>query len=473
LNDLTPPLSGAILDELRGIVGSKGFVDDRAALEPQTRDWTGLYRGHAPCMVMPASTGEVAAVVRACARARVPVMPQGGNTGLVAAGIPQGEIILSLRRLNRVREIDPLDYTITVEAGCVLADVQKAATEADRFFPLSLGAEGSCQIGGNLSTNAGGISVLRYGNTRELVLGLEVVLPDGQVWNGLRRLRKDNTGYALKHLFVGAEGTLGVITAAVLRLFPRPRETATGFAALRDLDAAVELLAALRTGSGDAISSFELIPRLGLEIGLEYGTGVVDPLQGKHDWYALVEFSGTIADGRTRESLETALGGAIEAGVAVDATIGGSLEQNAKLWRIREAMVEFQYKAGATIKHDISVPVSKVPAFMRRANQAMEAAVPGSRPLAFGHVGDGNVHYNLLQPKGADRARFLAEADAVHKVVYDTCAALDGSFSAEHGIGSVKRAELRRYRPAVEVELMQRMKQALDPLGLMNPGKVL
>jgi FAD/FMN-containing dehydrogenase len=469
---MTPKLPGALLEELRGIVGPKGFVDDPATLEPQTKDWTGLYRGHSPLMVMPASTEEVASVIRACARARVPLMPQGGNTGLAAGAIPQGEIILSLKRMNRVREIDPLDYTVTVEAGCVLADVQKAASDADRLFPLSLGAEGSCQIGGNLSTNAGGISVLRYGNTRELVLGLEVVLPDGQIWNGLRRLRKDNTGYALKHLFVGAEGTLGVITAAVLRLFPKPRETATGFAALRDLDAAVELLAALRAGSGDSISSYELIPRLGLEIGLEYGA-VVDPLAATHDWYVLIEFSGTVADGSARAALEASLGQALENGIAVDATIGASLEQNLKLWRIREAMVEFQYKAGATIKHDVSVPVSKVPDFMRRANAAMAEAMPGSRPLAFGHVGDGNIHYNLLQPKGADRAAFLANTDKVHQVVYDTCAAFDGSFSAEHGVGSIKRAELRRYRPAIEVELMQRMKQALDPQGLMNPGKVL
>ncbi len=473
MNDLTPPLSGALVEELRGIVGAKGFVDDAGALEPQVRDWTGYYRGHAPLMLMPASTAEVAAVLRACARARVPVVPQGGNTGLVAGAIPEGQAILSLRRMNRVRGIDPLDYTITVEAGCVLADVQKAAADCDRFFPLSLGAEGSCQIGGNLSTNAGGISVLRYGNMRELVLGLEVVLPDGQVWNGLRRLRKDNTGYALKHLFVGAEGTLGVITAAALRLFPRPRETATGFAALRDLDAAVELLSALRAGSGDQISSFELIPRLGLEIGLEYGTGVVDPLAARHAWYALVELGSTVADGRARASLEDALAGALEQGAAADATVAQSVEQGLGLWRIREAMVEFQYKAGAGIKHDVAVPVSKVPEFIRRADNAIEAAIPGVRPLAFGHVGDGNVHYNLLQPRGMERAAFLAHTDRVHQVVYDTCAALDGSFSAEHGIGSVKRAELCRYRPPVELELMRRLKHALDPEGLMNPGKVL
>jgi len=382
-------------------------------------------------------------------------------------------VLLGLKRMNKVRGVDALDYTITVEAGCVLADVQKAALAADRFFPLSLGAEGSCMIGGNLSTNAGGINVLRYGNTRELVLGLEVVLPDGQVWDGLRRLRKDNTGYALKHLFVGAEGTLGIITAASLRLFPRPIEQATAFAALRDLDAAVELLAILRAGSGDAISSYELIPRMGIELGLEFGTGMADPLGQKYDWHVLIEFSNTIPDGTARAKLEAELGEAREKGVVVDATIAASLDQGLKLWRIREAMVEYQYRAGASIKHDVSVPVSRVPEFIRRANIALEALVPGIRPLAFGHVGDGNVHYNLTQPRAMSREAYLARAEDVHRAVYDTVAALDGSFSAEHGVGAVKREELKRYRPPVEVELMRRVKAALDPQGLMNPGKVL
>lgn len=475
-NLVRPPQTGlpeGLADELRAIVGPKGWSDDAQALAPQLKDWTGYYSGRTPLMLMPATTAEVSAAVQACARARVGIVPQAGNTGLVGAQLPQGEVLLSLKRLNKLRGIDALDYTITVEAGCVLADVQKAAQDADRFFPLSLGAEGSCMIGGNLSTNAGGINVLRYGNTRELVLGLEVVLPDGRVWDGLRRLRKDNTGYALKHLFVGAEGTLGIITAATLRLFPRPIEQATAFAALRDLDAAVELLAILRAGSGDAISSYELIPRMGIELGLEYGTGMADPLAGKHDWHVLIEFSNTVPDGTARAKLEAALGEALEKGVVTDATIAQSMDQSLKLWRIREAMVEYQYRAGASIKHDVSVPVSRVPEFIRRANRALEAIVPGIRPLAFGHVGDGNVHYNLTQPRAMAREAYLARAEEVHRAVYDTVAALDGSFSAEHGVGAIKREELRRYRPPVEVELMRRVKAALDPEGLMNPGKVL
>jgi len=466
-------LPAGLAEALRAIVGPKGWSDDPATLDPYLKDWTGYYHGTTPLMVMPASTAEVAAVVAACARAGAAIVPQGGNTGLTGAGLPQGEVLVSLRRMNRVRALDPLDYTITVEAGCVLAAVQQAADAADRFFPLSLGAEGSCQIGGNLSTNAGGISVLRYGNTRELVLGLEVVLPDGQVWDGLRRLRKDNTGYALKHLFVGAEGTLGVITAATLRLFPKPRELATGFAALRDLDASVELLAILRGASGDAVSSFELIPRLGLEIGLEHDSAVVDPLAAPSPWYALIEFSGTVADASTRPKLESGLAAALEQGVITDATIAESLDQRLRLWRIREAMVEFQYKAGASIKHDVSVPVSRVPEFIRTANAAVAAAVPGIRPLAFGHVGDGNVHYNLTQPVGMPRAAYLERAADVHRAVYDVCAALDGSFSAEHGVGRLKPYLVKEWRGGAELDTMRRIKAALDPLGIMNPGKVL
>ncbi|MCC7046718.1 MAG: FAD-binding oxidoreductase [Alphaproteobacteria bacterium] len=477
MNQIARPLPAGLpnglADELRAIVGAKGWSEDPEILAPQLKDWTGYYTGTTPLMVMPATTAEVAAVVRACAEAGVGIVPQSGNTGLVGAQLPHGQVLLSLKRMNKVRGIDALDYTMTAEAGCILADLQQAALDAQRFFPLSLGAEGSCMIGGNLSTNAGGINVLRYGNTRELVLGLEVVMPDGRVWDGLRRLRKDNTGYALKHLFVGAEGTLGIITAATLRLFPLPIEQATAFAAIRDLDAAVELLSILRAGSGDAISSYELIPRMGIELGLEYGTGMADPLARKHDWHVLIEFTGTIADGTARAKLEAALGEALEKGVVVDATIAASTEQSLKLWRIREAMVEYQYRAGASIKHDISVPVSRVPEFIRRANAALAAMVPGIRPLAFGHVGDGNVHYNLTQPGGMAREAYLALGEDIHRAVYETVAALDGSFSAEHGVGAVKREELKRYRPPIEVELMRRLKQALDPQGLMNPGKVL
>ncbi len=476
VNDVAAAVPAGLLDRLRAALGPKGFIDAKDAMAPHLKDWRGLYRGSAPALLLPATTDEVAAVVKACAGAGVGMVPQGGNTGLVGAGVPRqgrGEIVVNLKRMNRVRLIDAADYTMTAEAGCVLADLQKAAEDADRLFPLSLGAEGSCQIGGNLSTNAGGINVLRYGNARELVLGLEVVLPDGQVWNGLRRLRKDNTGYALKHLFIGAEGTLGIITAAALRLFPRPRETATGFAALRDLDAAVELLSVLRAGSGDAVSSYELLPRMAIDLCLRHLPGIADPLAGKHPWYALIEFTGTVADGRTAAALEASMSTALEQGVIVDAAIAQSQDQAKKIWRIREELPEAQVRAGANIKHDVSVPVSKVPEFIKRADAALKSLVPGAETLAFGHIGDGNVHYNLCPPPGADLAAFMAKTEAAGKIVYDITAGMDGSFSAEHGIGQLRREALLKYRSPLEVETMRSLKRALDPKGLMNPGKVL
>jgi D-lactate dehydrogenase (cytochrome) len=463
----------ALIDELRLIVGEKGWTDDPTTLEPQLRDWVGYAQGSTPIMVMPKNTDEVAAVVSACVAGGVPIVPQGGNTGSVAGAIPHGEVLLSLRRMNRIREIDAADYTMTVDAGVILAEVQAAALEADRFFPLSIGSEGSCTIGGNVSTNAGGTAVLRYGNMRDLVLGLEVVLPDGQVWNGLRRLRKDNTGYALKHLFMGAEGSLGIVTGAVLRLFPRPVEIATAFVAIRDLDASLELLAHLRAATGDALSSIEVLPRIGVEIALEFDPGVVDPLSAKHDWYAIVEVSGTKADGQTEATLEAALAAAMEKGIVVDATIAASTAQAKAIWRIRKALVLNLPNAGAEVKHDVAVPVSKQPEFIRRASQAVDTVVPGTRTVAYGHFGDGNVHFNLCAPKGMDNAAFMARAADLHRAVYDIAAEYGGSFAAEHGVGIVKRAEMERYRSAVEIDLMRRFKQLLDPENLFNPGKVL
>jgi len=476
VNDIANTIAAGLLARLRAALGPKGFVDDAGAMAPHLKDWRGLYQGTAPVLLLPGSTDEVAAAVRICAEAGVGVVPQGGNTGLVGAAVPRagrGEVVLNLKRMNSVRLIDAADYTMTAEAGCVLADLQKAAADADRLFPLSLGAEGSCQIGGNLSTNAGGINVLRYGNARELVLGLEVVLPDGQVWNGLRRLRKDNTGYGLKHLFIGAEGTLGIITAAVLRLFPLPRETATAFAALRDLDAAIELLSIVRAGSGDAVSSFELVPRMAVDLCLRHLPGIADPLARRHSWYALIEFAGTAADGRTAAALEASLAEAMERGVVADAAIAQSQDQARKIWRIREELPEAQVRAGANIKHDVSVPVSKVPAFIKRADAALLSLVPGAETLAFGHIGDGNVHYNLCPPPGADLVAFMAKTEAVGKIVFDIAAEMDGSFSAEHGIGQLRRQALLKYRSPLEVEMMRSLKRALDPKGLMNPGKVL
>ena len=470
------PVPADVLDRIKAAVGPKGWSDDPAVLEPQLIDWRRRYRGRTPLLVRPASTAEVAAVVRLCAAARIPIVPQGGNTSLCGASIPSEdgrEVLLSLSRMNRVRAIDAANYTITVEAGCILADVQQAASHADRLFPLSLAAEGTCQIGGNLSTNAGGITVLRYGNARDLVLGLEVVLPDGQVWDGLRGLRKDNTGYDLKQLFLGAEGTLGVITAAVLKLFPKPIERVTAFVAVNDLGAAVELLARCRAASGDAVTSFELLPRIGIDLGRRYIAGVVEPLAERRDYYVLIELTAAVTGSGLRETLEGALEGALEDSLIADATVAESVEQARRLWFVREAVVELQTFAGASIKHDISLPVSRVPEFLPRAIAAVAQAQPGIRPVPFGHVGDGNVHFNLYQPEDMDSAAFLARQPEMNRIVHDIVAELGGSFSAEHGIGRLRRDDMQRYKPPLELELMRRIKQAIDPDNIMNPGKVI
>ena len=472
---IQPALPPGFLDALKEVVGPAGWTADAEALAPHLIDVRGNYRGETPLMLRPAATAEVAAIVRLCAAARVGVVPQGGNTGLVGGATPNGagsEILVCLDRMNRIRALDPLDYTMVAEAGCILRHLQEAAAVADRLFPLSLGAEGSCQIGGNLSTNAGGINVLRYGNARDLVLGLEVVLPDGRVWDGLRTLRKDNTGYDLKQLFLGAEGTLGIITAAALKLFPRALERVTGFAAVTGLDAALELLAACRTASGDRVTSFELIPRTGIELALRYVADTVDPLGDRHEWCVLIELSGSTTDGDLKGALEAALGDALESGLVNDATIAESGPAAAKLWRLREAIVEAQRHAGAGIKHDVAVPVSRVPEFVARASAAVARAAPGIRIIPFGHLGDGNVHFNLARPEDVDDDAFLARRQEISGTVHDIVASLGGSISAEHGVGQLRRDEIRRYKPAIEIELMQRIKAALDPDGIMNPGKV-
>jgi len=463
-----------LLSKIGAVVGDNGLMTDPDAMEPHLRELRGRFQGQAKCIARPASTAEVAAVVGLCAEAGTPIVPQGGNTGLVAGGIPfeDGQaVVLNLGRMNRIRGIDPANDTITVEAGCILHDVQQAAAAADRLFPVSLGAEGSCQIGGNISTNAGGIQVLRYGNMREQVLGLEVVLPDGRVWEGLRALRKDNTGYDLKQLFIGAEGTLGIITAAVLRLYPRPRARASAFAAVRDLDAAVALLGRIRAAVGDAVTSFELFPRLGIDLALAGAPDTQDPLANRYDWYVLVELTGG-GGGDLRESLEAALAAAHEDGLVPDATIAASQAQTDAFWRLRENMVEAQKSVGGSIKHDVAVPVSAVPAFISRASTAVAALIPGIRPVPFGHLGDGNIHFNLTQPEGADKTAYLARWEEVNRVVHDIVAEFAGSISAEHGIGRMKVEENRHYKSAVEIELMQTVKAALDPKGIMNPGKV-
>ena len=463
-------------DAIAAVVGEKGLITDPAQMRPYLVEERRRFSGRAPFVVRPADTDEVSQVVRLAAEAGVPIVPQGGNTGLVGGSIPFDtgeEIVVSLSRMKRIRALDAENFTLTAEAGCILQDIQAAAEGADRLFPLSLGAEGTCQIGGNLSTNAGGVQVLRYGNMRDLVLGLEVVLPDGQVWDGLRGLRKDNTGYDLKQLFVGAEGTLGIITAAVLKLFARPREIVTAFAAVSGPEAAVRLLSLCRTASGESVTSFELIPRIALEFACRHVQGCSDPLADPHPWYVLIELFGGREQGGLREALEEALGEAHEAGLVPDATLAESEAQRRDLWRLREGLVEAQKDEGGSIKHDVSVPVSAVPDFLDKACAVVTAMIPGARPVPFGHVGDGNIHFNISQPPGADRAAFLARWEEVNRAVHDVAAGLAGSISAEHGLGRLKRLENQRFKAPVELELMRRVKQALDPQGLMNPGKVI
>jgi len=382
-------------------------------------------------------------------------------------------VLLSLSRMNRIRDIDTLDFTITVEAGCILQNIQAAVAEKDRLFPLSLGAEGSCQIGGNLSTNAGGINTLRYGNARDLVLGLEVVLPDGRIWNNLKRLRKDNTGYDLKHLFVGGEGTLGIITAATCKLFPKPKDEVSVFCAVRDIEGIIELLSRLRAATGDQISAFELIERFGIHLACKHVHGCRDPFDQPYDHYVLFRASAGRADSGLRLIVEEALGQAYEDGLILDATIAESEAQTRAFWRIREGVVEGQIPEGASIKHDISVPVSRIPEFMKRAAPVVETTIPGSRICAFGHAGDGNLHYNITQPENMDRNKFLGLWEKLNHAVHEIVVDMGGSISAEHGIGKLKVEELQYFKPALDLELMKRIKHALDPNGIFNPGKVL
>ncbi len=464
-----------VIEALKAAVGPKGWIADEADKAPYLVDARELYRGRTPLVLRPASTEEVAAVVRICGEAGVGIVPQGGNTGYVGGSVPGeggGEVLVSLGRMRRVRAVDPIDYTITVEAGCILAEVQQAAAAAGRLFPLSLAAEGSCQIGGNLSTNAGGTAVLRYGNARDLVLGLEVVLPDGTVWDGLRRLRKDNRGYDLKQLFLGAEGTLGIITAAVLKLFPQPNERCTAFVAVADPNAATRLLARFREASGDAVTSFEYLHRACLDLVLQHLSDTTDPLEQAYGHYVLIELGSGERDG-LRALTEQVLAEALEAGEVLDAVIAASEAQGERLWALREGIPEAQKLAGASIKHDVSVPVSRVPEFLIKATALAEQAIPGVRVAPFGHLGDGNIHFNLTQPVKAEPAAFLAHGERITSGVHELAAALDGSFSAEHGIGRLKREELRRYKAPVELGLMTTLKRALDPKGIMNPGKIL
>lgn len=465
-----------LVGELRAAIGSAHVLTDDADTAPYLTDWRKRYRGRALAVARPATTDEVARVVRLCAAARAPMVPQGGNTGLVGGATPDASgraVVVCLRRLNRVRAIDADNDTITVEAGCVLQAIQQAAAEHDRLFPLSLAAEGSATIGGNLSTNAGGTAVLRYGNARELALGLEVVLADGQIWDGLRGLRKDNTGYDLKDLFIGAEGTLGIITAAVLKLYPKPRAQATALAALPSLAAAVDLLERARAAAGATLTGFELMSDACLATVAAELPHLSQPLQGRAPWFVLIELSDHESETHATATLESLLGAAIEAGVAGDAVVAQSLVEARALWALREGIPEAQARSGGNVKHDIALPISAIPGFVERTNAALAARFAWIRPYTFGHLGDGNLHYNFGTQPGVPIAQAFAEEATINRIVHDAVAACGGSISAEHGLGQLKRGEIARYKSPVELALMRRIKQALDPLGLMNPGKVL
>ncbi len=468
-----PARLAPLLERITARIGEKHVVRDAAALAPHLLERRGLFQGETPAMLQPGSTEEVAFIVAACAEAGVPLVPQGGNTGLVGGQMPFGALLLSLNRLNHIRAVNPLDLTLTAEAGCTLHEVQQAASAQGCLFPLSIASEGTCHIGGNLSTNAGGTAVLRYGNMRELTLGLEVVLADGRIWNGLSRLRKDNTGYDLKDLFIGAEGTLGIITAASLRLFPTPRSRVTAFVGLESPHAALALFRRLRDVAGDALTGFELLPRFGLQTVLDHIPGTRDPLGGAHAFYALAELTTTRRMDDLPTLAEEVFSEALEAGEMQDAVIASSEAQAEALWKLRESLSEAQGLEGGSIKHDVSVPVSRVADFITQASARCVAHMPGARVCAFGHMGDGNIHFNLSQPVGMDKAAFVACWEDFNRIVHDLVADMEGSISAEHGIGILKREELVRYKSPVALDLMATLKAALDPKDVMNPGKVL
>ncbi len=466
--------SARLLDGLLQAAGADALIQDPARVAPMLRDHRALYLGHALAVLAPADVAAVSRVLAYCNERRIGVVPQGGNTSYCGGATPDAsssQVLMSLARLNHVRAIDADNYTLIAEAGCVLADLQKSAAEADRYLPLSLGAEGSCMLGGNLSTNAGGLNVIHYGMARDLVLGLEVVLPDGRVLETLTGLRKDNTGYDIKSLFLGAEGTLGVITAACLKLFPALRSHATAFVAVRDPAAAVSLLGALRSASGDCVSSFELIPRIGVELTARHIPGVTDPLSSASAWYVLCELSSSRAES-LGGILEDVLAKAMDAGWIQDAAVAQNERERQAFWRLRESIPEAQRKDGASLKHDISVPVSQVPRFIEVAGSWVAEHVPQGVLVAYGHLGDGNLHFNVNQRAGSQPAQLQAVEPKVKRAIHDFVRDFGGSFSAEHGIGQLKVFELERYANPLELELMKRVKQAFDPNGIMNPGKV-
>jgi FAD/FMN-containing dehydrogenase len=481
--DTSPPHGASVstapmrlIEAIRAVVGDRGLLTDPSDTQAASEDWRRLYKGRTSAVVRPANTAEVAAVVRLCADAGVPIVTQGGNTSMVGGAVPNedgSELVVSTARLNRVRDLDPVDMTLTVEAGVTLKAAQLAAAGQGCLLPLSISSEGTAQIGGVLAVNAGGNNTVRYGNARDLVLGLEAVLPDGTIWNGLRRLRKDNTGYCLRQLFVGSEGTLGIITAAVLKLVPQPKETAVAFCAVESAAAALDLFARFQAHDAASISAFELMSGSGTDFVLKHIPNAVLPLETRAPFYVLVELATPRRNAGLRASLEEVLEGALTAGIVSDAAIASSGAQRAAIWKLREEHSEAQKREGASVKNDVSVPVSKVPAFIREATVACEKLMAGIRVVPFGHMGDGNIHFNLEQPIDADPAWFLAQDHAIMDVVNEVVRKYDGSFSAEHGIGKLKPYMMPDWRGGAELALMRQIKNAIDPRGLMNPGKVL
>ncbi|MDH5489149.1 MAG: FAD-binding oxidoreductase [Rhodospirillaceae bacterium] len=461
------------LEQIKSLLGAKGWSEDAAKLEPRLVEGRGLYKGNSPLLAMPANTEEVSNVMRIAFSNEIGVVPQGGNTGLVGGGVPNGEIIISLERMNKIESADPINMSMTLEAGCILAKAQEAATKVGAYFPLSLGAEGSCQIGGNLSTNAGGVHVLRYGNARDLVLGLEVVLADGRIWNGLKSLRKDNSGYDLKHLFIGSEGTLGIITRATLKLFPAPKSSVTALCGCASFEDALDIFLHTRSIMGERLSACEVMDSFAIELAAKHIDGCGNPFGDSHNVYVLLEATSADPNANIKSDFEKILSSALEKNMADDIVISQNEKQRNNLWRLREAIPEAQKKEGGSIKHDISVPISRVPEFISRASELVKKEIPGVRPVPFGHMGDGNIHFNLTQPISADKQEYLSEWGRINALVHALAVEMGGSFSAEHGIGILKTGDMTNFKSTTEIALMRALKKSLDANGTLNPGKVL
>ena len=463
------------LQKLKKTLGPKGWIEDKEIIEPYLVEERGLFKGKSSLLLKPQNTEEVSKILKLCNEHNIKVVPQGGRTGLCGGTIPSEngkEIMLSLERMNNIKELNEENFTITVEAGCILNNIQNIADEKNFLFPLSLASEGSCTIGGNISTNAGGINVLRYGMARDLVLGIEVVLANGEIWNNLISLRKDNRGYDLKQLFIGSEGTLGIITSAVLKLFPAPRNIETALFAIPNPDAAIELLGLARSASADLLNAYELVSRVGMEMVIKHIPGAKEPIKEKYKWYILIEFSSS-SKNNLRQQIEDLFELALNKNIVLDGVIAESTQQRKELWTLRDGLNEAQKPEGGSIKHDISVPINNVSKFIYSASKCVEEFIPNSRVVAFGHIGDGNIHFNISQPLKQDKKEFLNKWTDVNKLVFDIVKNLDGSFSAEHGIGKLKREELQNYNPTIEINLMKSIKSSFDPNNILNPGKVL